>query len=492
MPIDLNLSEPPPREQRLNAIVGYDGTLDDLTEKGCNGCLQNKDRCFSTIMYCSHMTALSSVLALQDTLVVDHAPVGCSGTYMVLGAGLDFNAPMPGGGYRPQARMITTKLSESDVIFGAGEKLRNVVRAAYERHKPKEIYIATSCVSAIIGEDVHSIAQELSKELGIKVEMVGTAGMRSKMWATGFDAYAHAVSKTRFKPSKEKTDTVIYTGFASVAVETIQPIFKRFGYDVICLTGGGSIEDFGRASSAVAAFGQCDVQASYFLNYLAQEYGVKYFHKYQPNGGIGFERFLREFGAYVGKPEIAEEIIAEEKEKYGTRLDEIKSKLKGKRAIISLGSGYTYEAARMLSELDVETVHAIAYHYDPTLDIADDHPYPAAGIDLRELKLNPDTSVNNAQEMEVYQVIKKYRPDIVISRAHGASGWAAKTGVPSLDMGLGINLIGYRGLYLLGSALVSVLKNTNFFDKLAERYKSPFTEEFENLGPHKFYAEEAL
>lgn len=436
------------------------------------------------------MTALSSVLALKDTIVIDHAPVGCSGTYLVLGAGLDLNVPFPDGSYRPQARMITTGLTESDTIFGADEKLRCAVRAAYKRHDPKEIYIATSCVSAIIGEDVYESARELSRELGIPVEVAGTAGMRSKMWATGFDAYAHAVGKTRFKPSAKKTDTVIYSGFAPVSVDEIRPMFKRFGLDVLCLTGGGSIEDFAKASSAVASFGQCDVQASYFCNYLEQAYGVKYFHVHQPNGGIGFERFMRDFGDFMGMPNVAEDIISKEKEKYSSRIEALKRELAGKRALVALGSGYTYEAVRMLGEIGMDAVHAIAYHYDPTIDTADDHPYPSAAADVHELKLDADTSVNNSQAMETYLVIKKYNPDIVISRAHGAGSWASKYGIPTLDMGLGINIIGYRGLHLLADGIASVLRNTNFFRKLGERYLSPFTAEFERTEPYKFYTEE--
>jgi nitrogenase molybdenum-iron protein alpha chain len=77
----------------------------------------------------------------------------------------------------------------------------------------------------------------------------------------------------------------------------------------------------------------------------------------------------------------------------------------------------------------------------------------------------------------------------VITRAHGAGCWAAKVGVPCLDMGLGINIIGYRGLYLFASALATALRNTSFFDRLGARYRTPFTEAFENLGPYKFYKE---
>ena len=93
-----------------------------------------------------------------------------------------------------------------------------------------------------------------------------------------------------------------------------------------------------------------------------------------------------------------------------------------------------------------------------------------------------------ARQMENYLIVKKYKPDIVVTRAHGAGSWSAFTGVPCLDPGLGINIIGYRGLYLFADALASSFRNTAVFDALKARYVSPFTDEFEALPPHSFYA----
>jgi nitrogenase molybdenum-iron protein alpha chain len=436
------------------------------------------------------MTAINSVLALKDTLVVDHAPMGCSGVYMIFGGAYDLNAPGPDGSYREQARLITTKLTETDTIFGAADKLRHVVRSAYDRHHPKEIYIASSCVSAIIGEDVEAMAGELAGEIGIPVTPLSAAGLESGLWATGFDAYCHAVAKTRIKPSPEKGNVILYSGFAPTASEEVKPLFRKLGLDLVCLTGGGSVEEYGRAASAVCSFGQCDVQANYILRFLEQEYGVKYFHTHQPNGGVGFERFMSDLGAYLGKSAMAEEIVVEERAKYENGIDRLREGLRGKRAVIALGSGYAFETARMLGELGMKTVHAVAYHYDPVSGDGSDGSDLSMVADNMELGLDPDTSVNNAQAIETYLVIRKYRPDIVISRAHGASCWAVKCGIPCLDMGLGMNIIGYRGLFLLGSAIEGVLRNTAFFEKLGARYRSPFSGTLEHLGPHRFYGDE--
>ena len=487
MAIDIRLEEPPIRETRTRSITGYEGTLQDLAAQGCRGCLKNRDRSFTTGTYCAHLTAITSVLGIPDTLVVDHAPIGCCGVEMIFSGGYSLNQPGPDGEYRDNVRMFTTKFTESDTVFGADQKLRDTVRGAFERHHPKEIYIATSCTSAIIGEDVGAAADELTEELGIPVTVLGAAGMRSKLWSGGFEAHFHSVGKNRFKPYKKKEDIIIYAGFASIASETLGPVFEKIGLKMLFLTAGSTIEDYERASSAVVSFGQCDVDASYILTYLEQEYGVKYLHLHQPNGGIGFERFMRDLGSCLGREEAAEAIIAEEKEKYAEKIDALRPLLKGKTALVALGSGYVFEMMRMLEELGMEAIHAVAYHYDPLIDETPDRTMRSVVADIKELKLDYSVTVNNAQQMETYLAVKKYNPDIVITRAHGAGCWAAKAGVPCLDPGLGINIIGYRGLYLFADAIASSLRNTAVFDAMKQRYQSPFTEEFESLPPGKFY-----
>ena len=488
MPIDLNQEEPQIRELRTRSITGYDGTLKDITQQGCCGCLKNKKRCFTTGSYCTHLPAITSVLGLPDTLVVDHAPIGCCGVEMTFSGGYSMNEPFAPGEYRDNVRMFTSKLTESDTVFGGEEKLKEVVRGAFHRHHPKEIYIATSCTSSIIGEDVDAAAAEMTEELGIPVTVLGAAGMRSNLWSVGFEAHFHSVGKTRFRAPEKKTDTIVYAGFASVASEAVEPIFKKLGLDMVFLTAGSTKEDYEKACTARVSFGQCDVDASYILTYLEQEYGVKYFHLHQPNGGIGFERFMRDLGGYLGREKEAEEIIREEREKYRDKIEELKPLLKGKTALVALGAGYAFEMVRMLKELGMEAVHAVSFHYDPLIDATEDRTARSPVADAEELGIDYPVTVNNAQEMENYLIVKKYKPDIVVTRAHGAGSWSAFTGVPCLDPGLGINIIGYRGLYLFADALASSFRNTAVFDALKARYVSPFTDEFEALPPHSFYA----
>jgi nitrogenase molybdenum-iron protein alpha chain len=496
MAIDLNWRTIPAREQRLGSITGYDGTLLDMATQGCKGCLQDKRRDFQTASSCAHHHMINQLAGLRDVAVVDHAPIGCVGSQVFFSSGRAKTEPPPGAPPMENVRILSSGINESDTIFGAAEKLKDTVRLAYERHCPREIYIATSCVSAVIGEDVESVAAEMSEELGIPVVAgLGGEGLRSKIWASGFDAYCHAASIARLKgkiPTEDKKSSISYVGFAPMGRRHIESLFKRIGLDLICLTAAASIEDFRRAAESVATWGQCGAQSSYLCGVLEKEFGVKYFQSHLPYGGIGFERFFLDVARFVGREKDGKRVIEEEQAKYLPKIDKIKKKLKGKRVLIAMGASFAYEYTRILGELGMEVLHTVAYHYDPKLDNLLPEERVAAATDVFELKLNVSTSVNDAQQQETNLIVKKYKPDIVLSRAHEAGVFAQLQGIPALDAEIGLIVMGYRGLYRFAILLEEALQTNNLVKKLGERYVSAFSALYEETEPFQFYREESV
>jgi len=127
-------------------------------------------------------------------------------------------------------------------------------------------------------------------------------------------------------------------------------------------------------------------------------------------------------------------------------------------------------------------VHTVAFHYDPKLDNQSEDPI-AFAADIKELGLRTDISVNDVQQYEIYLSVKKHKPDFIVSRAHGASPWAVRTGVVALEAQIGIQIFGYEGLVKFGESIVLELRNRNFSTKIARHFKSPFTEAFEASEP---------
>ncbi|MDR1605052.1 MAG: oxidoreductase [Gracilibacteraceae bacterium] len=475
----LNLTNPEvqQREQRLGSITCYEGTLKDMAARGCSGCLGNQRRCFTTASSCTHFHALSLLIGIKDSVIVDHAPNGCaSGLINFSSNRVTRIAKNP-----QHARIFSTNITERDTVFGALDKLRATIRAAYERYQPKIIYVSTSCTAAIIGEDVYSVVEEMRAELGITIGFAAVEGFKSKIWASGFDAYGHAVTDTILQAPTAKKNQVNYIAFADIGRQQVDELFARLGYEVLYLTGSTTNEEYGRASQSIATFGQCGAQSSYLAGALEQLYGVKYFQTYLPYGGIGFERFLREIGPFLGQAEQAEQIIAAERKKYRAELESLRQRLGGKTAVVLLGASYAYEYTRILRELGVNVLHTVGYHYDPRLDNQSAEPV-AAVADARDFADVP-TSVNDIQTMENYLLLRKLRPDFVVSRAHGDGCWAVRLGIPDIEGRIGLLIFGYKGLVNFGRAIADELDNQNFVRKIHAHYRSPFTPAYEAREP---------
>jgi nitrogenase molybdenum-iron protein alpha chain len=392
-------------------------------------------------------------------------------------------------GKKRHSAVVSSNMTEADTIFGATDKLYETIMEAYRRHRPKAIYVVSSCVSSIIGDDAYSVTQAAGEALGIPVGFACGEGIRSKIWSSGFDAYGHAVSRTLLEPPEKKEDTINYIAFTKMNRENLDPFMHRLGLDVLYLTGGSGVDDYRRASRSVASFGQCGSQSSYLAGALEQLYGVKYFQSHLPFGGIGFERFYRELAQFLGKPEIAEDVIREERELHAGELEALREKLKGKTAFVALGSSYAFEYVRMLRELGMGITHVVAYHYDPRLDNQSPDPV-AAAADAEELGYDFGVSVNDAQEHETYLLMRRHPADIFISRSHAGGLWAATTGMPTFEADIGLDAMGYKGLAALGRNLAARLANTNFTSNLGKWYKSPFTEKFESLTAPSYFEEE--
>src|SRR5574344_2271781 len=151
------------RESRLGSITGFTGDLQTLVYRSECGSLKNRERCFSQSSSCLSGCALNALAAIRNVAVVYHAPAGC--TAMASNDAVKFGQIAARINATTHSVFISTDLNENDTVFGAIESLRKIVKHTYDEYKPDAIFISTSCVSGVIGENIDDLAQEL-KEIG--------------------------------------------------------------------------------------------------------------------------------------------------------------------------------------------------------------------------------------------------------------------------------------------------------------------------------------
>jgi nitrogenase molybdenum-iron protein alpha chain len=488
MALHMNLSpDVPPltREERLGSITGYAGTIKDLNRRIQCGAIANTTRDFSQATSCPNACAVGQILMIRDAAVIFHSPVGCQ-SLACANLWLE-NRLCDMRGMKYDSHVLGTDLGEADTILGATADLKDAIEKTWERYHPAAIFIAASCVSGIIGEDMEAVAQ--AADVPVPVVIMHCEGFKSGIWASGFDAADHAVLANIVKPPEKKRNVVNFKNFRASARKDIEEIFRRIGVDEVqFILATSTIEELSRISEARATVSICSTLGCYLGNGLEQLYGVPYIQTLNPIGITGFEAWLRQIGKVIGEEEKVEAYIAEERAYWIPKIEEAKKPLKGLRVVLGMGASFAFQVSRVIQELDMELVHTMAWHLDPEYDNGVRSTYIKH---LAEEFMEDDFDVNIAdqQNYELYSILKKHKPDMYLGRHPGNVVWAIKQGIPSLFMVEEFLTFGYDRFYQFIQILKDLLINRSFEDKFAAHIKLPYTEWWQTQEYSAMYRE---
>ncbi len=471
MSINLNNSNVATRENRIGSITGYIGSLHDLAEKSECGTLKGCSRCFSQSSTCLSGCALGQLSAIRDVAIIHHGPAGCS----VASANSYYldKVMAKKRGVTNDTVYVGTDMNENDTIFGSTDSLREIILEVNRRYSPKAIFVTSSCATGIIGEDIDSVVDEVRDEVGVPIVAVHCEGFKSRIWATGFDIADHAVLSSIVKPPKEKRNTINFKNFYESARPEIMEMFEQFDLEPIFLYCNSTVEELSHISESVATTCVCGTLGNYLGNALEEKYGVPYVRSINQCGITGFETWLREIGKVTNRSDKIEKYIEEQRAIYLPQIEEVKKELKGLRAVIGMGPGYTFEVSRVLNELGIEVVWALAWHYDKKYENGD---VPPSMKYLLDNDIDFEASVADQQNFEVMNILHKYQPDLYLSRHPGSTVWAIKNGTPAVYVADEYMIFGYKHTLEFAHAILNSIKNRSFEKNLAKRVKLPYTD----------------
>ena len=471
MSINLNNSNVATRENRIGSITGYIGSLHDLAEKSECGTLKGCSRCFSQSSTCLSGCALGQLSAIRDVAIIHHGPAGCS----VASANSYYldKVMAKKRGVTNDTVYVGTDMNENDTIFGSTESLKEIILEVNRRYSPKAIFVTSSCATGIIGEDIDSVVDEVRDEVGVPTVAVHCEGFKSRIWATGFDIADHAVLSSIVKPPKEKRNTINFKNFYESARPEIIEMFEQFDLEPIFLYCNSTVEELSHISESVATTCVCGTLGNYLGNALEEKYGVPYVRSINQCGITGFETWLREIGKVTNRSDKIEKYIEEQRAIYMPQIEEVKKELKGLRAVIGMGPGYTFEVSRVLNELGIEVVWALAWHYDKKYENGD---VPPSMKYLLDNDIDFEASVADQQNFEVMNILHKYQPDLYLSRHPGSTVWAIKNGTPAVYVADEYMIFGYKHTLEFAHAILNSIKNRSFEKNLAKRVKLPYTD----------------
>ena len=370
---------------------------------------------------CAFNGAMNMSIHIRDAVILAHSPKSCiylsyqgvssSGRRRLFERGVILPSSIV-------PNMVSTEMTEDDMVFGGTEKLLDtVLKIKNRRPRPKAIIVVSSCPAGIIGDDIEK-AKALS-EPDFPVIILKADGNLTGDYLQGMLMTYTQLARQIIEPAAavcENTVNVIFEKVVSKNTEsnfnTMSRYLSRMGVRVncrfLCNTDFDSLKNFCSAPLNLLAYK--DYTGIILEDFFKKEYGSKFYEDSFPVGFAETESWLKGVGKFFGKEREAEEITEQNRRIYRERIGNVRKSLAGKKLMV-----VTYN-------------HDLDWILKTAMD---------AGMDIVKLRiLNnsqdegfrsrlPETAAiekeENYDRENRVRDLKKYRPDILLSNYETAA-----------------------------------------------------------------------
>ena len=370
----------------------------------------------------------------RDVLSITHGPIGC-GFYSWL---TRRNQTRPASDTDPNYMTYSTStdMQESEIIFGGEKKLKQAIEEAYEAFKPEAIAIHSTCPVGLIGDDVHQVAREMSRQLGINIFAFSCEGYKGVSQSAGH----HIANNQVFKHIVGRDDTTVDAKFRINLLGeyniggdafVIEDLFERCGIELICtFCGNSDYEGMCRSHTADLNLVMCHRSINYMADMMETKYGIPWL-KVNFIGAEATAKALRKIAQYFESASLAEKVekvIAEEMPAVKTAQQDVKTRCEGKTAMLFVGGSRAHHYQELFREMGMKTVSA-GYEFAHRDD------YEGRDV-LPSIKVDADS--RNIEELKIEADPKRYRPrktkeQIKALKAEGMAIGEYKGMMPDMD-----------------------------------------------------------
>ncbi len=439
----------------LAALIDEPACAHNLKSK--SGCARPKPG--ATAGGCAFDGAQIALLPIADVAHIVHGPIACAGNAWD-------NRGARSTGPTVYKLGLTTDLSEQDVIMGRGEKrLFHAIKQAIDSYAPAAVFVYSTCVTALIGDDLEAVCKAAARRWGVPVIPIDAAGFFGsknlgnriageamlKYVIGGREPEPPPVDPTR--PALRVRD-INLIGEYNIAGELWHtlPLFDELGLRVLCaLSGDARFQEIQTMHRAEANMVVCSRAMLNVARKLRERFGTPWFEG-SFYGIRDVSAALRDFARLLDDPDLharTEALIAREEARIHAELAPWRERLRGKRALLYTGGVKSWSIVAALQDLGL-TVVATGTKKSTEEDKAR----------ILELMGEDARMIDDGNPRGLLDLAHANQADILI--AGGRNMYTAiKARLPFLDVNQEREhgYAGYRGMATLARQLVRALEN---------------------------------
>ncbi|MCL2226383.1 MAG: nitrogenase component 1 [Oscillospiraceae bacterium] len=224
--------------------------------------------------HCPLMGAMLAVRSIKDACMMVVGTEEC--TYYTKSTTMN---NMFGGMDSPCFSVV---MNYHDVAFGSHKKIEEAFAELMSEYTPKAVFLISTCLGEIIGDDIDAMAETFSKQYGIHVAPVHTEHFKSENHIPGIANAVTACLHMMKDMPKGNGINVLGQRFGSFSSTELFRVLSKAGCEVgMALPGGCSVSQIETAASAKVNI-VVDATALELAKGMKESFGTPY---------VRFERF---------------------------------------------------------------------------------------------------------------------------------------------------------------------------------------------------------
>ena len=307
---------------------------------------------------CAFEGAQISLFPYADAAHLVHGPMTC------IASSWETRATRTSWPGRDLTQMgFTTDINLNDVVFSGEEKLSSAIDYIMEHYAPEAVFVYSTCVTALIGDDLELICKQAAEKHGVPMVPVhapGFVGSKNLGSRLGGEAALRHLIGTK-EPETSSDFDINLIGEYNVTGDMWQysHLLEELGIRILStLSGDGRVAAIRSAHRAKLNVIVCAKSLVSLTRKMQEQYGIpqvslSFYGKRDTSNGL---LAIAEALDNADLIERTKALITREEAKLEEQLKPYRELFAGKKAVLNTGGNKSWSIASALQDLGIEVV----------------------------------------------------------------------------------------------------------------------------------------
>ena len=355
---------------------------------------------FEAYQSCSLFGALRYFANIKDTVCLINGPTGCA--FYARNAVINLNGYFESLHKVDIPKIFNLNFTETDVIFGNSDKVREAIRDIVVKYSPKVVFVFNCCVSEIVGCDIDEIADDFIDTQVIPIHTAGFKGDHKYGMKMAAEIICDRLMPCNKVESDEMSVNILgeFDYFNRSTQELTERLLQIGVQRIYHIPGKSTLGDLEKSTGSALNIITCQNASRLMAEKMKYRYGIPYIGEQQSLYGIHnsfafYEEIYRFFN-------IDTTSLQWERNETVKQLGQYTPLFKGKKAAVVAGTRRALGYSSILKEFGMEIV---------LLFSEADCNYN----NKQDFRIYTDNLFLNAYTDDLEEAIKKAAPDVIFT-----------------------------------------------------------------------------